>query len=315
MTILITGATGMIGAHLLDALHAAGMPVRILSRRPADPKLAHEARLLPPPDAPQGAFEEAVAGATHVVHCAALNSDRKAGESDFFAANATLTHNLARAAARAVPGRFVYLSSTRAMADAWETAELSEDSACRPTSAYGRSKLEGERLLKMAYAEAGRQDGAVLRLPPVYGIGMRGQLGALLKLADTPLPLPLKGYGERRTLLSCDAAVRAIMLLLERKEPAGAPYLAGDLASVDTGDILSAFRAGLSRPQRLFAVQESLLRTAATLVLQGKAARLLAAGQTVHSNRLTALGWMPEPDTGAALAELAIRISRCPATA
>ncbi len=306
----------MIGAHLLDALHVAGMPVRILSRRPADAKLAHEARPLPPPDAPQDAFEAVVAGTTHVVHCAALNSDRgKAGDSDFFAANATLTAKLGRAAARAVPGRFLFLSSTRAMADAWETAELGEDSACRPTSAYGRSKLEGERLLQAAYAQAGRQDAVVLRLPPVYGIGVRGQLGALLKLADTPLPLPLKGYGERRTLLSCDAAVRAILLLLERSEPAEAPYLAGDLGSLNTGDILSAFRCGLSRPQRLFAIPESLLRTAATLALQGEAVRLLAAGQTVHSSRLTVLGWAPEPDTGAALAKLAARISRYPATA
>jgi UDP-glucose 4-epimerase len=311
LTIVITGATGMIGSRLYASLLSAGRPVRILSRAPGKVALATEVRPLPAPDATTGAFEAALAGASHVVHCAALNSDAgDASEDDFLAANATLTAKLADVASRTAPGRFVFLSSTRAMIDAWESAALSEDTACRPTSPYGRSKLEGERQLAAAYDKAGRPDAVTLRLPPVYGEGMRGQLGALLRLADTPLPLPLKGYGAPRTLLSSETLVKAIMLLLDRDGPAGSPCLAGDREVVRAGDIVAAFRKGLARPERLFALPEPALRTAATLARQGRAARLLAAGQTVRSERLAALGWAPEPDTAAALARLAARINR-----
>jgi UDP-glucose 4-epimerase len=306
----------MIGAHLFAALRATGKPVLALSRAPAEANLASEVRLLPSPDAPAAAFEAALAGASHVVHCAALNSDAGgAGEEDFFAANATLTAKLASAASRTAPGRFIFLSSTRAVVDGEETTVLDEETPCRPTSPYGRSKLEGERRLKAAYDTARRSGAVVLRLPPVYGPGMRGQLGALLRLADTPLPLPLKAYGSPRSLASCRSVVQAVMFLLDHEWPIETPCLVADGTSVNVGDILFAFRKGLSRPQRLFAVPERLLRVLAAVALQARTARLLAAGQILRPERLPECGWTPEPDTGAALADLAARVSRSPATA
>jgi UDP-glucose 4-epimerase len=311
LTIVITGATGMIGSQLCASLLSAGRPVRILSRTSGGDAVVAHSRPLPAPDAPAGAFEAALAGASHVVHCAALNSDAGgAGKDDFLAANATLTAKLAEAASRMVPGRFIFLSSTRAMVDALETATLDEEATCRPSSAYGLSKLEGERLLAAAYDRAGRSGAVTLRLPPVYGEGMRGQLGALFRLADTPLPLPFKTYGAPRTLLSSRTLAQAITLLLDHGGPTEALYLVGDRDSVSVGDIICAFRTGLDRPARLFALPEPALRMAAALARQARTVRLLAAGQTVVPDRLAALGWAPEPDTAAALARLTARISR-----
>src|SRR5690606_19459442 len=114
----ITGATGLIGTRLHAALAAAGKPVRVLSSGVAGTPPAGEVLALPAPDAPLAAFQTVLAGASHVVHCAALNSDSgKSSEGSFFSANATLTGKLASAAAHVVPGRFVFLSSIRAMAD------------------------------------------------------------------------------------------------------------------------------------------------------------------------------------------------------
>lgn len=311
VTVVITGATGMIGSHLYARLTAMGRNPCVLSRVPASVRLPCAVRALPAPDATGAAFEAALAGASHVVHCAALNSDRDGnGEDTFLQANAVLTAKLAKAAALTVPGRFVFLSSTRAMADAGETVRLTQDTPCRPTSPYGRSKLEAERLLREAYDAAERAGAVTLRLPPVYGEGMRGQLGALLRLADTPLPLPMKAYGAPRTLASCRSVVEAIVLLLDHGGALESTYLAGDRASVNAGDILRAFRHGLGRPERLFAAPGGLLRMAAAFARQGKAARLLGAGQTLEPARLAALGWTPEADTPAALAGLAARISR-----
>lgn len=308
MTIIITGASGMIGRHIAGALQERGTSLRILSHSAssATSRPAGEVCTLPDPDAPLSAFEAAIDGASDIIHCAALNSSRGKGSPQaFLAANATLTEKLAHAAARSTPGRFVFLSSTRAMADGSDNAVLSEGTPCHPTLPYGRSKLEAERLATAAYAKAGRTGVVSLRLPPVYGAGMRGQLGALLKLADTPLPLPLKNFGAPRTLASCDSVVQAVLLMLDHRGPLDPLYMVGDSTPVSVGDILSGFRAGLSRPQRLFSLPEGFIATAASLALQGRTARLLAAGQVVHSQRLAALGWRPQADTPAALAQLA----------
>lgn len=311
MTVIVTGASGMIGSGLVEALRGSGRNVRVLSRSAARPGLAEETAALPTPDSPPGMFEKALAGASDVVHCAALNSDARASDRNIFAANAVLTEKLGHAAARTVPGCFIFLSTTRAMVDGTETTTLEETTACQPTSSYGRSKLEGERLLHAAYEATGRAgDATALRLPPVYGPGMRGQLGALFRLADTPAPLPLKGYGAPRTLVSRRSVVQAVALLLDHAGPLQKTYLAGDSQSLSTGEIVAAFRQGLSRAERLFHLPEAVLQLGASLVLQGKAERLLAAGQVIYSDRLGDLGWSCESDTHAALSALATETQR-----
>ena len=76
---------------------------------------SNDAVALPGADAPEEAFLALMRDVTHVVHCAALNNDRGPGEADLRAVNATLTGRLAQAAAARAEGRFIYLSSIRAV--------------------------------------------------------------------------------------------------------------------------------------------------------------------------------------------------------
>ena len=113
MKVLVTGATGFIGRKVVGRLQGAGFDVCIASRRPG--RLS-AAVLLPGIEAPDGAFLALMRDVTHVVHCAALNNDRNASDADYQTANATLTGRLAKAAAASTGGRFIYLSSIRAVA-------------------------------------------------------------------------------------------------------------------------------------------------------------------------------------------------------
>ncbi|TIV26367.1 MAG: NAD-dependent epimerase/dehydratase family protein, partial [Mesorhizobium sp.] len=87
MKVLVTGATGFIGRRVVGRLRQAGFDIRTASHLPQRLAGADDAVALPGADAPQEAYLALMRDVTHVVHCAALNNDRGAGEADLRAVN------------------------------------------------------------------------------------------------------------------------------------------------------------------------------------------------------------------------------------
>ncbi|RUW55242.1 NAD-dependent epimerase/dehydratase family protein [Mesorhizobium sp. M1A.F.Ca.ET.072.01.1.1] len=303
MKVLVTGATGLIGRQVTGRLRQAGFDIRIASRRPERLQAAGEVFALPGADAPDDAFLALMREVSHVVHCAALNNDRTFSDADHQAANATLTARLAKAAAAGCGGRFIYLSSIRAVAGPGFSGTINEAMAPAPQCAYGRSKREGE--IRMIAAYAGRPDATALRLPPVYGEGMRGNMASLMRLADTALPLPAGVLAGVRSLIASDTAAGAVLHLVSRPGPLHPAYVAGNAAPLAMSEILAAFRRGFGRPPRLFPMPAMPLRLAARLLGRQASWQALTATQICDPSLLAAEGWMPEADTLGRLEELA----------
>lgn len=309
MKVLVTGSTGFIGRRIVARLREAGFDLRIASRHPERVELAGDVVSMPGFDAPDEAFLAMMAGATHVVHAAALNNDRDASEADYLNANGALTGHLARAAAKGASGRFIYLSSIRAVAGAGFSGTIDEKTTPAPQCPYGRSKRDSEIRMLDAYRSAGRNDAAALRLPPVHGEGMKGSLAALMRLADTALPLPTGALTGVRSTLSCDAVARTVLRLLTQSAPLRPIYVAGNSPPVRISEIVTAFRRGFGRPARLFDMPAPPLRAAAMLAGKGKAWQAMTATQICDTSLLISEGWAPETDTMEQLAELA-RLSK-----
>ncbi|MER8829450.1 NAD-dependent epimerase/dehydratase family protein [Mesorhizobium sp. M0938] len=307
MKVLVTGATGFLGRLVVQHLRDAAFDVRIASRHPEKLGSQNDIFMLPNFDAPDGAFATIMQDVKHVVHCAGLNNDQgNATEADYMKANAELTERLARAAAAQASGRFVYLSSIRAVVDAGFSGTIDEGTTPAPQCAYGRSKREGEIRVLDAFASSGRSDAAtVLRLPPVYGPGMRGNLATLMRLADTALPLPTAALAGVRSLISCEAAVRAVSHLLTHSGPLRPVYVASDGRPVQVASIIEAFRQGFGRPKRLVAVPAGLIRPVASLLGKRKFWDSLTATQRCDPSLLVSEGWLPETDTIGQLRERA----------
>ncbi|MER9030639.1 NAD-dependent epimerase/dehydratase family protein [Mesorhizobium sp. M0674] len=306
MKVLVTGATGFIGRQVVNQLREAGFEVRIASRHPERLDPVSDAVLLPEFDAPAQAFQALMRDVTHVVHCAALNNDRKASEADFMAANATLTAQLARAAAWRTSGRFIYLSSIRAVAGPGFSGTISEATPPAPQCAYGRSKREGEIRTLEAYAS--RPSAATaLRLPPVYGEGMKGNLATLMRMGGTNLSLPAAIFSGVRSLMSSEAAARTAVYLLSRPQPLRPAYVACDLPPLPVSAIIGGFRDGLGYSLRLSAVPAGLMRAVLTLLGKRKAWDAMTATQICDPSLLVSEGWAPQTDTLEQLTELARR--------
>ncbi|RWQ39621.1 MAG: NAD-dependent epimerase/dehydratase family protein [Mesorhizobium sp.] len=310
MKVLVTGATGFIGRLVVQLLREAQFEIRIASRHPEKLGSGNDILLLPNFDAPAEAFATILKDVTHVVHCAGLNNDRgNPTEADYLKANAELTGQLARAAAAQANGRFIYLSSTRAVVGAGFSGRLDEETIPAPQCAYGRSKREGEIRVLDAYASSGRSDAAMLRLPPVYGSGMKGNLATLMRLADTALPLPAAALAGVRSLISSEAAARAVLHLLTHSIPPRPVYIASDIRPIPVAAIIEAFRQGFGRPKRLVAVPAGLIRPVASLLGKRKFWESLTATQICDPSLLISEGWLPETDTIERLTAIA-RVSR-----
>jgi len=177
MKVLLTGANGFVGSHILDQLCAAERPgsavtplsVRVLLRKTSRTRFI-EARL-PEVEARYGTLadadsvREAMRGVDCVIHCAGKTKAVRAAEYD--AVNLEGTRNVVSAvnAEQATVKHLVHISSLAANRPAGADAPARETDAPQPVSEYGRSKLRAEEAVRRS-CEAPY---TILRPAAVYG--------------------------------------------------------------------------------------------------------------------------------------------------
>jgi UDP-glucose 4-epimerase len=172
--ILVTGATGFIGQHLIALLQREGHGLFALSRSGDVPGATTVRGGLENLSEWKGALK----GLDAVVHCAA-HVDPIKDEAVADAINRQATVALARASAEAGVGVFVFLSSIAAIGRQWNAGLVPESVSCAPHTVYSRSKRAAELELLPMDSAAFRV--LIPRPPTVYGPGDRK--GNLLNLA------------------------------------------------------------------------------------------------------------------------------------
>ncbi|HYM23933.1 MAG TPA: NAD-dependent epimerase/dehydratase family protein [Vicinamibacterales bacterium] len=235
--VAVTGSHGFIGTNLCETLGARGDDI-IRIARPFDPD-----RLV-----------DALRGADAVVHLAGLVSALR--DEDYQAANVDATRAVSAAAARSGV-RMVHISSLAAAGPAAVSAPRSEDDPPVPITPYGRSKLEGERVV-------GATPGlrwTILRPTIVYGPGDRALL-PLFRFAAGGI-MPLVG---RRTAAYMFVHVNDLVAVIDRAIDAG---LHGEILFVaherpaTACALLDAIAAAVGRRALTLPVPDALLRAAA----------------------------------------------------
>jgi nucleoside-diphosphate-sugar epimerase len=298
--VLLTGASGFVGRHLLQDLLARGYRVRTAGRDMASILPGAEHVTIGDLGAPID-WRPLLDGIDHVVHSAGLaHADGDIPEERYQAVNAEATLALARAAQAAGVRRFVFLSSIRAQSGPVSDRPLREADTPAPTDAYGRSKLAAEQGL------AGLDlDWIALRPVLVYGPGVKANMAALVKLARLPVPLPLGGLSAKRSLLAIENLCEAVVFALTQACPARRSYIVADPEPLSVAQMLTAMRAGLGRGPGLVPLPSSLLALAARLAGREGAYERLANGLVASPAALINAGWRPPAETQAALARLA----------
>jgi UDP-glucose 4-epimerase len=296
----VTGAGGFIGRGIVPALVEAGYAVRTATREPADMPPGIESAVIGDLRRPMN-LAEALYGVDAVVHAAGIaHAAPGVSEADYKAVNTDATAALAKAARQAGVKRFVLLSSVRAQSGPTANEILTEDMPPQPTDAYGRSKRAAEQKL----AESGA-DFTILRPVLVHGPGMRLNMAALMKLADTRWPLPLGGFHARRSILAREHLADAILMAIERPAFSGQTFLVADPEALSVREMIAAIRSARGRWSGLFPVPVPAVSWAAGILGRGPELERLRQPLVVNPARLLAAGWRPRRSAAEALRETA----------
>jgi nucleoside-diphosphate-sugar epimerase len=300
VSVLVTGATGFVGRHLVRCLSMEGArvvaAVRDVARRPAAAPpvvalpfdLAQTEQLRP----------EALAGIECIYHLAAHVHVMRPSPLDrerFTRLNVGATRSLAERAAAAGVKRFVYLSSIKVNGEFTPPhKQFSARDRPAPVDAYGRSKCEAEHSLTEIARTTGLEI-VIIRPPLVYGPGVGANFRRLIQLVQSGWPLPLGAVGNRRSLVSLWNLASLLVHVRTRAEAAGRTWLVSDDDDASTPRLLQAIARALGKPQlRLISMPVPALRAMGRVLgRSAEVARLIDSLQVDISDTRSVLDWKP----------------------
>jgi nucleoside-diphosphate-sugar epimerase len=263
--VIVTGSTGFVGRSLAAQVDG---PFEALHFGAADWRSELEAT----------DFTQAT-----VLHLAG-RAHRGGTTEEFRTDNLEKTRAIVEAAASGGARRVVFLSTVKVNGEETRDRCFAAEDPPAPEDEYGRSKWAAEN----AIVDAGSRSGleyTIVRAPLVYGAGVRGNLLALLRIADTRLPLPFAAIDNRRSFLHVDDLARLLLACAAAPHAAGRTYLAAHPAPVSTPRLVTLMREKLERPARLFPVPTPLLEATASMTGQGERMRRLTRSLEVDPSR------------------------------
>jgi len=307
--VLVTGASGFIGRAVVTALTQSGYTVRAAVRRPPRHPFAPDVEVTQQPDLSRSFdWTPLLAHVEAVVHLAGI---AHTGRSEIAAAlydsvNRRATAELAAAAARQGIKRFVFVSSIRAQSGPAADHALTENDAPTPTDAYGRSKLAAE-----AAVRASGVPFTILRPVLLYGPGAKGYFALLLRIVMTRVPLPLRDFVNRRSLLSLDNFTSALIYVLASPATLGETYIVADPGMPPRlADIAATLRKARGRWPLIVALPTQYLETALRVIKREDVWERLGGNLRADPGKLIAAGWQPLHDTRGGLKALVAAASR-----
>lgn len=330
MKVFVTGGSGFIGGHLLEALAAAGHETLALARSPRSEDVVRGfgAR---PVAGELGAIDAAMLrGVDAVVHAAAFVEEWGRRE-EFERANVGGTTNALEAARAAGVGRFVHVGTEAAIFEGRDLEGVDETAPypTRQRYLYSETKAEAERRV----LAANDRGFATLSIRPRFVWGPRDTsvLPAVARMAKAGSFAWIDGGRARTSTTHVANVVRGLELALTRGTPGRAYFVADDgertvrefltayarTAGVELGDrsVPSFVARPLARviegSWRLFGVRKPPPMTRFAI-------DMMSSTVTVKTARARAeLGWAPVITVDEGLAQLrgASASSRSPASA
>jgi UDP-glucose 4-epimerase len=293
--ILLTGYSGFVGSHLLNALNA-NYTVSLIGRKtPQDKSLCfHQSELNEQSD-----FDQVLIDINTVIHCAArahiMNDDAQDPLAEFRKVNTLGTLNLAKQAVAAGVKRFIYISTIKVNGESTKVGSpyKSSDNTA-PVDPYGQSKAEAEQQL-LALGKSSGMEIIIIRPPLVYGEGVKANFASLLNLVGKGLPLPFRSInGNKRSMVSVYNLVDLIVTCIKEPKAANQIFLVSDDNDLSTAEMVALMAKVHGKTNLALPVSVWLFDLAAKLLnKQDVVSRLTGSLQLDIEHTKNTLNWKP----------------------
>lgn len=218
MEILVTGATGFIGARLVEELLNRGYGVRVLTRKPIEQyqNIAWSKKV----SSVQGnlkdrdSIKKAVQGVNVVVHLAAQLGSWRAKQEDYINVNYNGTKLLVEESGTAGVQQFLYIS-TAGVFGTLKQIPADETHPCSPRYPYEKTKFLAEQYISKKIQEG--FPATIIRPSHIYGPGDLNTVPLLRILQNIHL-FPLIGGGKSLFQpLYIDDLIKGIILVISNR--------------------------------------------------------------------------------------------------
>ncbi|MBU3543971.1 SDR family oxidoreductase [Polynucleobacter sp. MWH-Mekk-B1] len=298
--ILLTGATGFVGANLLERLITENYAVLATVRHLATNPLIHQnldyicmGELTSSLN-----WSKALDGIDTVIHLAArahVMSEHKLDPlSEYRRINVDCTLNLARQAAKLGVKRFIYLSSIKVNGEVTDlNTPFTPKDIPQPQDSYGISKYEAEIGL-LVLANNSDLELVIIRPPLIYGAGVKGNILTMMRWLSRQIILPLGAIRNRRSLVSVDNLVDLIVCCIDHPSAVNQVFLVSDEEDLSTPELLHRMGKALNKPTYLISIPVGLLKFCALLLGKRHLMERLCSSLWVDiSKTQNLLGWSP----------------------
>lgn len=296
MKIMMTGATGFVGATLVKSLKSKGITVHAVNRQIC--KTEADVDYFVGDFEPNTNFLEALIGCNVVIHLAArvhIMKDSSENPADeFMKTNVQGTESLAKQALQVGVKRFIYISSIKVNGEATEYGQpFTELNKPLPVDSYSISKYKAEQSL-LHITKQTNMDLVIIRPPLVYGPNVKANFASMLRAIKFGFPLPLGAIYNKRSFVYVENLVSLILCCIEHPAAANQIFLVSDGKDLSTTELIVACAKALNQKARLLPIPKSWIKVVAAMLGKKNAAERLCDNLQVDiSKAQTHLGWTP----------------------
>lgn len=290
---LVTGATGQVGAYLVERLAADGWHVRVLVRAPARAAWLEPlgATLIGGDIMDRTRLAAAADGCDAIFHAAALVSS-DGGWPLFDAANVEGTRN-AIAAAESSKARLVHISSVAVYGGAarYRDTPTDEDTPLAPLAEgahYARSKREADSLVLNAHA-AGHIWGCAVRPDVIYGRYDRQFIPRAARLMKRGYFPVFGGGGAKMAIVHAGAVADGAVRAVDVPAAGGRAFNLANDYDVTVSDFVRLAALGLKRHVAVIPVPLGLARAGFNVA---RLALIAARKRTLAHDLMSALNFV-----------------------
>lgn len=245
MKVLVTGATGFVGRHLVSQLTAEGHAVRAFVRSVEKSDILKESgvEIVVGDILDRESLEKSVIGCEQVYHLAGQTSRQRITKQAMYAANVEGTRNVCQAAANAGVARLIHASSV-GVYGVVKQPPADETTEARPNTAYRRSKLMAEAVV-MEHSQTLALPMVIARLSSALGAGCLSWLGLSQAIATGHFRLVGNGHNYFHVSHVSDV-VAGLMLCAQTPKAEGNVYVIAGGEPIQMKDLVREIARSLN---------------------------------------------------------------------
>jgi len=271
--IAVTGANGFIGSYLISLIQKKGIKVRgvIRSHNTSIAKSNKNVSFIGVGNIDgRTNWKHALRDIDCVIHCA--GRAHKMNDSlpkNYLEVNTEGTRRLALEAVKAGVKRVVFLSTIKVNGDSTDLVKPFSNNSSRfydtnPSIIDDENFYEFSKwLAENELWEISKQSGieiVILRIPLVYGPGVKGNLEKLYKLIKLNLPLPFGRINNSRSMIGIANLADLIITCSYHKNATNKTFLASDGEDISTPELINLISLSMMINTRMINIPISLLR-------------------------------------------------------